>query len=57
MFLGMLGPLYALATINGSIGSWEQIINFYLTSQVLIPGPDPNPTRFLLDEEFPQFSE
>jgi hypothetical protein len=57
MLLGMIGPLYALATIHGSIGSWEQIINFYLTSQVLIPGPDPNPTRFLLDEEYPQFSE
>jgi hypothetical protein len=33
------------------------LINFYLTSQIMIPGPDPNPVRFLTDEKLPDFSE
>lgn len=57
IFLGLLGPAYALITINNSTGSWENIMNFYFGSQVLIPGPDPNPVRFLIDENLPQFCE
>jgi hypothetical protein len=57
MFLFMLGPFYCLATLHGSITNWEQLFDFYLTSQVLIPGPDPNPVRFLTDEKFPEPTE
>ena len=57
IFLGLIGPMYALITMNNSVGSWENLLNFYLTSQVLIPGPDPNPVRFILDEQLPDFSE
>lgn len=57
ILLGLIGPAYALITMNNSTGYWDNIINFYLTSQVLIPGPDPNPVRFLLDEQLPEFSE
>lgn len=57
IFLGLLGPLYSLVTMNNSTGHWENLINFYVTSQVLIPGPDPNPVRFLLDEKLPDFIE
>lgn len=53
----LIGPIYALVTLNGSIGNFENIINFYMTSQVYIPGPDPNPTRFLTDETLLQFDE
>jgi hypothetical protein len=53
----LFGPLYCLVTINSSAGQWESIINFYFSSQVLIPGPDPNPTRFLLDESLVDFTE
>jgi hypothetical protein len=57
LFLGILGPAYALLSANGSMGSWEAIMNFYLTSQVMIPGPDPNPVRFIVDENLPAFTE
>jgi hypothetical protein len=57
ILLGLLGPVYCLATLNNSAANWESLINFYLNSQVYIPGPDPNPTRFLLNEKLPQFSE
>jgi hypothetical protein len=57
IFLGLIGPGYALVTINNSSTQWEAVMNFYLTSQILIPGPDPNPVRFLVDEELPDFSE
>lgn len=57
IFIGMLGPAYSLITLNHSAGYWENILNFYFSSQVLIPGPDPNPVRFLLDEELPDFCE
>lgn len=53
----LIGPIYALVTLNNSIGNWENIINHYITSQVYIPGPDPNPTRFLLDETLVEFGE
>jgi hypothetical protein len=53
----LFGPLYCLVTYNQSAGNWENIINFYCSSQVLIPGPDPNPTRFLIDEALQDFSE
>jgi hypothetical protein len=57
LIVGLIGPIYAFATMQGSVANWETIINFYLTSQVYIPGPDPNPRRFLSDENMPQFSE
>lgn len=53
----LCGPIYCLITLNNTAGYWENIINFYFSSQVLIPGPDPNPTRFLLDETLVDFSE
>lgn len=57
IFIGLLGPVYCLVTLNHSASHWESIMNFYLSSQVYIPGPDPNPTRFLIDEQFLDFSE
>jgi len=57
IFLFLLGPAYCLLTLNQGGSHWENIINFYLSSQVMIPGPDPNPTRFLSDEELPDFIE
>jgi hypothetical protein len=57
IFVGLLGPLYCLITLHKSANHWEDIINFYMTSQVYIPGPDPRPNRFLLDEELVDFCE
>ena len=57
IFIGLCGPVYSLVTLNHSTGYWENLLNFYMTSQILIPGPDPNPVRFLLDEQLPDFSE
>lgn len=57
IFIGILGPAYSLITLNNSAATWENVINFYLTSQVLIPGPDPSPTRFLADEKVLDFNE
>ena len=57
IFIALLGPIYSLVTLKGSAANWETIINFYATSQIYIPGIDPNPRRFLIDEELPQFSE
>ena len=57
IFFGLIGPFYSLVTLNNTCGHWENLINFYMTSQILIPGPDPNPTRFLTDEQLPDFSE
>ena len=53
----LAGPIYCLFTINSSAGYWENILNHFFASQILIPGPDPNPTRFLLDESLIEFSE
>jgi len=53
----LAGPVYCLVTANNSGGSVENFLNFYFSSQVLIPGPDPNPTRFLVDEALVDFSE
>lgn len=53
----LIGPVYCLITINNSAGYWENVLNFYFGSQVLIPGPDPNPTRFLIDESLVDFTE
>ncbi len=55
--LGLLGPAYCLITLNHTCGQWETIINFYTTSQVFVPGPDPNQTRFLTDELLPEFED
>ncbi|HEY9792993.1 MAG TPA: hypothetical protein V6D22_21505 [Candidatus Obscuribacterales bacterium] len=57
IFIFMLGPLYCLITLNNGAGHWENILNFYFGTQIYIPGPDPNPTRFLLDEELIDFYE
>ncbi len=57
LFLGLLGPFYTLATLHESSSGIGSALNFLLTSQILIPGPDPNPTRFLLDENLPEFCE
>ena len=55
IFLGLIGPAYCLFTLNHTAGHWETIVNFYMSSQVFIPGPDPNQTRFLIDEDLPDF--
>ena len=57
IFIALLGPLYALITVHGSANHWENVLSFYFGSQVFIPGPDPNPTRFLHDEELIDFYE
>jgi len=57
IFIFLIGPLYALFTMHNSSSYWENILNFYVTSTILIPGPDPNPTRFLVDEELVDFVE
>jgi hypothetical protein len=57
LFIAALGPIYTLITFNNSAANWETIINFYISSQIYIPGADPNPRRLLIDEELPQFSE
>ena len=57
IFVFLIGPIYCLITARNSAGYWESIFNFYFGSQILIPGPDPNPTRFLLDETLVDFNE
>jgi|ERR1700733_2536055 hypothetical protein len=57
IFIGLCGPVYCLVTLNNSASHWETIMNFWGTSQLLMPGPDPNPVRFLVDEELPDFLE
>lgn len=57
LFFGLIGPAYCLVTLNHSANHWETLVNFYAGSSVFIPGPDPNPTRFLLDEKLPEFGE
>ena len=57
IFLFMLGPLYCLITLHNANGGWENLLNFYFAPQIYIPGPDPNPTRFLHDEKLIDFYE
>lgn len=57
IFAFIIGPIYCLVTARNSAGYWESLLNFYFTSQILIPGPDPNPTRFLIDESLVDFNE
>jgi hypothetical protein len=57
VFLAMIGPFYSLLTLNDSSTGIGNVVNFLFTCQVLIPGPDPNPTRFLIDEKLADFSE
>lgn len=57
IFIGLIGPLYCLITLHNSATHWENVLNFYFSSQVLMPGPDPNPVRFLLDEDVVKFCE
>jgi hypothetical protein len=53
----MIGPLYCLLTMHETQSRWGNLINYYFASQIYIPGPDPNPTRFLVDEELLEFCE
>lgn len=57
IFIFLIGPLYCLITMNNSASQWETLLNFYFSPQIYIPGPDPNPSRFLLDEELVDFCE
>lgn len=57
IFIFLLGPAYCLITLNNSANHWEKVINFYATTSILVPGPDPSPTRFLTDEALIEFSE
>lgn len=57
IFFCLIGPVYCLLTLNNSASHWENLLNYYFSSQVYIPGPDPNPVRFLIDEELVEFSE
>jgi hypothetical protein len=57
VFIGLLGPAYAVLMMNNSGRYWENLLNFIFSSQVLIPGPDPNPVRYLVDEESIDFYE
>ncbi|MBK9143594.1 MAG: hypothetical protein IPM23_13915 [Candidatus Melainabacteria bacterium] len=57
IFIALIGPAYCLFTLNQTAGHWETLINFYMSPQVFIPGPDPSPERFLYDEELPEFYE
>lgn len=57
LIIGAFGPIYCLFTLNHSSGYWETVLNHYVSSQVYIPGPDPNPTRFLVDEDLLDFCE
>lgn len=53
----LIGPIYCLVTLNNSSGNLENIIGHYVSPTVYIPGPDPNPVRFLVDEELDDFCE
>ncbi len=55
LFVMLIGPVYCLLTLNHSGSYWENLLSFYTGSTVLIPGPDPNPVRFLVDEKLPEF--
>lgn len=57
IFIMLLGPLYCLVTLNNSAGYLETVLNFFLSTHVYIPGPDPNPVRFLEDEPIVDFTE
>jgi hypothetical protein len=56
IFLFMIAPVYCLVTMNNS-SNWEAVLNHYIGATVYIPGPDPNPVRFLIDEELVDFFE
>lgn len=53
----LIGPVYCLVTMNNSASYWETVLNHYVSPSIYIPGPDPNPARFLLDEELVDFCE
>ncbi len=57
ILIGLIGPAYALITLNSSAAHWENVLSFYFSSRIFIPGPDPNPTRFLVDEQLTDFNE
>src|SRR5207237_529374 len=53
----LIGPVYCLITLNNSSTNLESAINFLFASHIYIPGPDPNPERFLTDENLDTFTE
>jgi|SRR5215470_7531170 len=57
IIIGLLGPAYCVLTLHNSASQWENILGFFFSPSVYIPGPDPNPTRFLMDEELVEFCE
>ncbi len=57
IFIAIIGPIYCVFTLNQTTTQWETLLNFYFLPQKFMPGPDPNPSQFLLDEELPVFSE
>ena len=57
LFIFLIGPVYCLITMNNSASYWEQVMNHYFSPAIYIPGPDPNPTRFLVDEQLVDFVE
>ena len=57
IFIFLIGPVYCLVSMNNTGSYWENVVNFFVTSSIFIPGPDPNPTRFLMDEELLDFCE
>ncbi len=57
IFIGLLGPAYTVLMMNNSSRYWENLLNFVFAPQVLIPGPDPRPERYLLNEDCVDFYE
>ena len=57
ILIGLVGPVYCVVTIQGAAGNWGAMLNHFTGASVFIPGPDPNPVRFLIDEALPQFLE
>lgn len=53
----LIGPVYCLFTLNNSTGALENALNFFFSTHIYIPGPDPTPTRFLTDETLVPFTE
>jgi hypothetical protein len=57
VLIALVGPAYTLLMMDNSGRYWENLLNFFFSSQIFIPGPDPNPVRYLNDEECHDFSE
>lgn len=57
IFIFLIGPFYAVLNQNDSATQLDKIANYFVSCQIFMPGPDPNPVRFLTDEALPEFSE